>query len=95
MDLREIDLGVWIGFDWLRTGTGGGLLWLLQNALYSLKNNHFFKKLPAFKEPESLKVRTDSRHLTLSRASLIHSTHSSAISLRSILILYPTYEEPG
>jgi hypothetical protein len=19
--------GVWIGFDWLRTGTGGGLLW--------------------------------------------------------------------
>jgi hypothetical protein len=27
MDLREIDLGgVWSGFDWLRTGTGGGLL---------------------------------------------------------------------
>jgi hypothetical protein len=26
MDLAEIDLGVWIGFDWLRTGTGGGLL---------------------------------------------------------------------
>jgi hypothetical protein len=27
MDLRDIDLGgVWIGFDWLRTGTGGGLL---------------------------------------------------------------------
>jgi hypothetical protein len=25
MDLREIGLG-WIGFDWLRTGTGGGLL---------------------------------------------------------------------
>jgi hypothetical protein len=25
MDLRE-GLGVWIGFDWLRTGTGGGLL---------------------------------------------------------------------
>jgi hypothetical protein len=25
-DLREIGLGVWIGFDWLRTGTGGGLL---------------------------------------------------------------------
>jgi hypothetical protein len=24
MDLREIGLGVWIGFDWLRTGTGGG-----------------------------------------------------------------------
>jgi hypothetical protein len=24
MDLREIGLGVWIGFDWLRTG--GGLL---------------------------------------------------------------------
>jgi hypothetical protein len=22
MDLREIDLGVWIGFHWLRTGTG-------------------------------------------------------------------------
>jgi hypothetical protein len=26
MDLREIVLGVWTGFDWLRTGTGGGLL---------------------------------------------------------------------
>jgi hypothetical protein len=26
MDLREIGLVVWIGFDWLRTGTGGGLL---------------------------------------------------------------------
>jgi hypothetical protein len=26
MDLREIGLGVWIGFDWLRTGTGDGLL---------------------------------------------------------------------
>jgi hypothetical protein len=26
MDLREIILGVWIRFDWLRTGTGGGLL---------------------------------------------------------------------
>jgi hypothetical protein len=26
MDLRDITLGVWIGFDWLRTGTGGGLL---------------------------------------------------------------------
>jgi hypothetical protein len=27
MDLRELGLGgVWIGFDWLRTGTGGGLL---------------------------------------------------------------------
>jgi hypothetical protein len=27
MDLREISLGgVWIGFDWLRTETGGGLL---------------------------------------------------------------------
>jgi hypothetical protein len=26
MDLREIGLEVWIGFDWLRTGTGGGLL---------------------------------------------------------------------
>jgi hypothetical protein len=27
MDLREIGLGVvWIGFDWLRTGTDGGLL---------------------------------------------------------------------
>jgi hypothetical protein len=26
MDLREIGLGVWTGFDWLRTGTGGGLL---------------------------------------------------------------------
>jgi hypothetical protein len=26
MDLREIALGMWIGFDWVRTGTGGGLL---------------------------------------------------------------------
>jgi hypothetical protein len=26
MDHREIGLGVWIGFDCLRTGTGGGLL---------------------------------------------------------------------
>jgi hypothetical protein len=26
MDRREIGLGVWIGLDWLRTGTGGGLL---------------------------------------------------------------------
>jgi hypothetical protein len=26
MDLREIGLGVWIGFDCLRTGTGVGLL---------------------------------------------------------------------
>jgi hypothetical protein len=26
MHLREIALGVWIGFFWLRTGTGGGLL---------------------------------------------------------------------
>jgi hypothetical protein len=26
MDLKEIDLGVWIGFMWLRLGTGGGLL---------------------------------------------------------------------
>jgi hypothetical protein len=26
MDLRGIGLGVWIGFDWLRTGTGVGLL---------------------------------------------------------------------
>jgi hypothetical protein len=26
MDLGEICLGVWIGFDWLRTETGGGLL---------------------------------------------------------------------
>jgi hypothetical protein len=26
MDLREIGLGVWNGFDCLRTGTGGGLL---------------------------------------------------------------------
>jgi hypothetical protein len=26
MDLGEIGLGVWIGFDWFRTGTGGGLL---------------------------------------------------------------------
>jgi hypothetical protein len=26
MDIRGIGLGVWIGFNWLRTGTGGGLL---------------------------------------------------------------------
>jgi hypothetical protein len=26
IDLREIGLWVRIGFDWLRTGTGGGLL---------------------------------------------------------------------
>jgi hypothetical protein len=26
MDLREIGLEVWIGFDWLRIGAGGGLL---------------------------------------------------------------------
>jgi hypothetical protein len=26
MDLREIGWVVWIGFDWIRTGTGGGLL---------------------------------------------------------------------
>jgi hypothetical protein len=26
MDLREIGSGVWIGFDCLRTGAGGGLL---------------------------------------------------------------------
>jgi hypothetical protein len=26
MDFREIGLGVWIGFDWLRTGSGGRLL---------------------------------------------------------------------
>jgi hypothetical protein len=31
MDLREESnphLRVWIGFDWLRRGTGGGLLWV-------------------------------------------------------------------
>jgi hypothetical protein len=28
MDLREIGWGVWIGFDWLRIGTGGELLWM-------------------------------------------------------------------
>jgi hypothetical protein len=26
VDLREIGFGVWIGFMWLRRGTGGGLL---------------------------------------------------------------------
>jgi hypothetical protein len=26
MGLREIGLGVWIGCNWLRTGTDGGLL---------------------------------------------------------------------
>jgi hypothetical protein len=26
LDLGEIGLGVWTGFDWLRTGTCGGLL---------------------------------------------------------------------
>jgi hypothetical protein len=25
-DRREIGVGVWIGFDWLRMGTGGGML---------------------------------------------------------------------
>jgi hypothetical protein len=24
--LGRLDFGMWIGFDWLRTGTGGGLL---------------------------------------------------------------------
>jgi hypothetical protein len=24
--LGRLDWGVWVGFDWLRTGTGGGLL---------------------------------------------------------------------
>jgi hypothetical protein len=28
MDLRKIGVGVWIGFDWLRTGIGGWLLWM-------------------------------------------------------------------
>jgi hypothetical protein len=28
IDLREICLGMWIGFDWLGTETGGGLLWV-------------------------------------------------------------------
>jgi hypothetical protein len=28
MGLREIGWGVWIGFDWLRIGTGGELLWM-------------------------------------------------------------------
>jgi hypothetical protein len=26
--LGRMAWGVWIGFDWLRTGTGGGLLWV-------------------------------------------------------------------
>jgi hypothetical protein len=26
MDIMDIGLGVWIGFDWRRIGTGGGLL---------------------------------------------------------------------
>jgi hypothetical protein len=26
MDIRDNGWGVWIGFDWLRTGTGGELL---------------------------------------------------------------------
>jgi hypothetical protein len=26
MHFRKVGLGGWIGFDWLRTGTGGGLL---------------------------------------------------------------------
>jgi hypothetical protein len=26
MDVREIAFGVWLGFTWLRIGTGGGLL---------------------------------------------------------------------
>jgi hypothetical protein len=28
MDLREMGWGVWIGFDVLRIGTGGELLWV-------------------------------------------------------------------
>jgi hypothetical protein len=28
MDLREIGLGVWIGFDCIRTAAGGRLLWV-------------------------------------------------------------------
>jgi hypothetical protein len=28
MDLKEIGLGVWIGFNWLGTETSGGLLWV-------------------------------------------------------------------
>jgi hypothetical protein len=28
MDLGETGLGVWIEFNWLRTGTGGRLLWV-------------------------------------------------------------------
>jgi hypothetical protein len=28
MDLRETGWGVWIWFDWLKTGTGGELLWM-------------------------------------------------------------------
>jgi hypothetical protein len=26
LDLQEVDVGVWIGSSWLRTGTGGGYL---------------------------------------------------------------------
>jgi hypothetical protein len=26
--LGRFDWGLWIGFDWLRTGSGGGLLWV-------------------------------------------------------------------
>jgi hypothetical protein len=26
MDLREMAWGVWIGFDWLKMGTGGGMM---------------------------------------------------------------------
>jgi hypothetical protein len=28
MDLREIGLGVWSGFNWLRTGMAGGLFFM-------------------------------------------------------------------
>jgi hypothetical protein len=28
MDLGEIGLGVWIRFNWLKTETGSGLLWV-------------------------------------------------------------------
>jgi hypothetical protein len=28
MDIREIGWGVWSGFNWLRIGIGGGLLWM-------------------------------------------------------------------
>jgi hypothetical protein len=36
--LGRLAWGVWIGFDWLRTGTDGGLLWVRWWTLGSLRH---------------------------------------------------------